>query len=537
MLPFAKAQEEGHGHGGRHRHISRDGLRNASTGEGADNSVEKAKGGWYKGNGHEGHRHGERRHRGGSGGGGSAGSGSGGSSSGGFGTASVGPQTQMPSAGAMALTAFTQAMLKSQQSSSGQSQTPSLVQTTLPGGNGESGGEQNDATEAKDGSTNGAASYQSASEAQAEASRDIASCRAAQSQANKCCNNPSSCAGELNSGESKSYGTISNLLNSGPAQGGLTDYCKQMNSLGNDAEKVNVGFSNVCFDSHMECNASCEDLADKYDGLLANCNGCEAQSVYENAQRTLDSIAGACDNLTAKTTQLANNGFSTILNQNMAKYCNQVGGVNAGATATAQAARDGGMPRSPGALAMNCTDSSQPGCKAVKEGHVDGQWGESKVKKNDLAVDAAGGFKGYGNSKPSTQAPQGSGRTVNAKTQAPMAGGKQAASAPVTTQSIAPRTQAPVAKAEDTKKEPEKSKDEKPQIRAPASEEVAPIASNDSQFSGEANLRQFLPGGSRAAGRRMAGGNEINPKEEDIFLRISNKIMEKCRLGILLECR
>jgi hypothetical protein len=440
----------------------------------------------------------------------------------------------------MAMTVFTQALLANQQSSSGQTQTRSLHKTTLPGAANTTNedGSGDDSSPAQDRLTDGGSSYQSAGAAQAEAARDLAACRAAQSQANKCCNNPSSCAGDLDSGESKSYSTISNLLNSGPSQGGLTDFCKQMNSLGNDAEKVNVGFSNVCFDSHMECNASCEDLADKYDGLLANCNGCEAQSVYESAQRSLDSIANACDKLTSKTTQLASNGFSTILNQNMAKYCNQVGGVNSGATTAAQAAREAGMPTSVGALAMNCSDPNQPDCRAMKEGKIDGQETYSKVKKNELNVDAAGGFKGYGNRQPATQAPKGSTHSTNAKTQAPVGG-----AASVTTQSTAAQTQVPAAVAGAAKEKPVENKAEakpsevkKPE-RAPASEDIAPIESNDSQFSGEANLKQFLPGGSRAAGRRLAGGNEINAKEEDIFARISNKIMEKCRLGILLECR
>jgi hypothetical protein len=38
----------------------------------------------------------------------------------------------------------------------------------------------------------------------------------------------------------------------------------------------------------------------------------------------------------------------------------------------------------------------------------------------------------------------------------------------------------------------------------------------------------------------MAGAwprSEINPKEEDIWQRISNKIREKCRLGLLYDCK
>jgi hypothetical protein len=52
------------------------------------------------------------------------------------------------------------------------------------------------------------------------------------------------------------------------------------------------------------------------------------------------------------------------------------------------------------------------------------------------------------------------------------------------------------------------------------------------------DLRQFLPGGSRAR-RALAGFNghsEINAKEEDIWRRISNKMIEKCKLGVLWRC-
>jgi hypothetical protein len=53
------------------------------------------------------------------------------------------------------------------------------------------------------------------------------------------------------------------------------------------------------------------------------------------------------------------------------------------------------------------------------------------------------------------------------------------------------------------------------------------------------DLKQFLPGGSRDPYRGIAGmasRNEINGKGEDIFRLISNKITEKCRLGILWSC-
>lgn len=52
------------------------------------------------------------------------------------------------------------------------------------------------------------------------------------------------------------------------------------------------------------------------------------------------------------------------------------------------------------------------------------------------------------------------------------------------------------------------------------------------------DLRNYLPGGANAR-RSLAGFNErseINAKEEDIWRRVSEKFVEKCKLGVLWKC-
>lgn len=56
------------------------------------------------------------------------------------------------------------------------------------------------------------------------------------------------------------------------------------------------------------------------------------------------------------------------------------------------------------------------------------------------------------------------------------------------------------------------------------------------------DLRQYLPGGARDPGRRAGGFRptammDINASHMNIWLKVGDRLREKCRLGILIDCR
>jgi hypothetical protein len=53
------------------------------------------------------------------------------------------------------------------------------------------------------------------------------------------------------------------------------------------------------------------------------------------------------------------------------------------------------------------------------------------------------------------------------------------------------------------------------------------------------DLKKYLPGGAMDPNRRLGGlgtGKEIIGRFEDMWKHVSNRYIEKCRLGVLKDC-
>jgi hypothetical protein len=379
------------------------------------------------------------------------------------------------------------------------------------------------------------------SAAEIQADMDIASCVTTQSNASDCCNNPMACSGRLDSTDSSSLNNINNSLRSGPTNGGgLTGYCQQMNNLGHNAGNVNSGLSSICAGSHNSCSNTCRGLARKYSELLNGCDGCAAEYIYRDAIRNLTTGQNICDGLQDRSNQLALTGLGTSNNQALANYCNQVSGAATPASAGGKVAPASASPYINSILAQNCeSNPNSPDCRSVKNrmGTVGFEGGGSR--RNDFNV-------GSNDIDTETQASEG-------KTGLPSAA-KAGAVPPNNTGGAIPNS-ATQASLGNTKRGPGMQTGQGADVgsgfvatsgysQQPGSDRgeessrgYLPMGGNGSQFENGVDLRQFLPGGRRAAARRLAGIGEINPKEEDLFIRITNKMMEKCRLGILWQCR
>lgn len=397
-----------------------------------------------------------------------------------------------------------------------------------------------------------ATAFEDTSEAEAESAQDLAACERVQSNANQCCNNPLACAGEMSAGDQSS---LANLFNAGSGQG-MADACRGMSQLSANYGNVNSGLSAICFGAHNSCTSTCGQLADKYSVKLSNCESCAARNIYQSALNALRTRNSSCQGLSSRSQQLATTGLSTVNNRTIADHCTQQTSpfpTSAGAGPSYQGGR--GLPNTlPGAY--NAADLAARANVEGPAGQAGFREGERPTSYKDFNVDASKGFKGYGSKKTDTQAP--------------VAGmGGAAASAAGKTPVVANNTGGPI---------PGQGSDFKPAALGPtASRSQAPgngnssvtdidrgfqggggysqptgagngsdgeanrpperrIAGNDNQFEAKLDLRQFLPGGSRAAARSR-GNNQINKKEENLFLLISNKMIEKCKLGILWQCQ
>lgn len=384
----------------------------------------------------------------------------------------------------------------------------------------------------------GGATFSDVTAAEIEADRDIARCASARSSASECCGNPLNCSDRLNGTDARSLSALNGLLANGPETGGLTDYCRQVNKLGQDSANLNSGLAGICAGSHSTCSSTCGDLARKYAAFLDQCPDCPSRGVYQNAHSNFVGAQSACDSLQGRSQQLAVSGLGASNNAAVAEYCGKVVGGSGNIPVNDQGKLS---PFINHLLAYNCdANPNSPDCKAIPRepaGDSEGAGTSDRKKNSDFnSPDAAQGFRGYPTGRaPETQEPE---AWWSIRPSAKSGAGGSAATAAQAAAASNMKNGKPKAAGDKTvEKGGQKKAHGKDASGADSSYGgLAPMHGSGSQFD-NVDLRQFLPGGSRAAGRRLAGANEINPKEENIFIRISNKMMEKCRLGVLWQCR
>lgn len=412
----------------------------------------------------------------------------------------------------------------------------------------------------------GNAGFDDTSAAESEAAADIASCDSQQSNASRCCNNPLSCASSMNSADQAS---LANLFNSDSGSGGIADSCRAMGSLASNYGNVNSGLSAVCAGAHNSCSSICGSLADKYSNKLSNCDGCAARDIYSDTYQKLASRRSTCQSLSARANQLAVTGLSTANNNSLADYCQQQAGapnpnslnpnLSANNPSSGLPSNSGGSVNLPYGLPNAPTTAN-----AMRGGESGFREGTRVPSARDFNVDGSTGFKGYDNKNPASQnpvsdavsrwgGPSTSGNVPN-NSGGPIPGAAAGGSFGGATGSAQLNRAGSASSAGATAGK--QSTDIDQGLRGgggytqPGGSGLQPasqyangggggnrrIAGNDNQFEAKIDLKQYLPGGSRAAARSWSG-NEINKKEENLFLLISNKMMEKCRLGILWQCQ
>lgn len=388
--------------------------------------------------------------------------------------------------------------------------------------------------------------------AQAQIDSDMAQCRNYETQAQKCCGNPLSCAGSLSSSDQRS---LAQMLQSQPSQGqSLTEYCNQMRQQSANSTSVNNGLAAACSSPQASCSSSCASMGQKYINL-ANANlGTEFESLYASAADQFYNAATTCDNLASRASQLASQGISGGNTNGMSQACQQSSLSNPNLPSS----NGNPVPTSPNTMArldatVNCQANPQAAECLGQDKNLAGRTGfDSETTKGLGKFDvpdigsASRDYFANNNQQPGTPAKVGAvpnntgggvgggGNSTHASLGSNPRGNLRPGSPGYTTDILQGTTSGGgYSYGQGSGSGLETNDYGNPYARAQRKEQ------GDKSGLLGMDLRQFLPGGKRDPRRALAGFNghsEINAKEEDIWKRISVKMVEKCKLGVLWRC-
>jgi hypothetical protein len=398
--------------------------------------------------------------------------------------------------------------------------------------------------------------------AQSHADQDIQACSSVRSQAVQCCSNPVSCSGSMSAADQMSLQSLNQQTASGPQAGqSIADYCSQMQQASASSGNVNNALAGVCYSNQASCSSTCASLVDKYQALVDNCGDCEASGVYQAALASVSSSNNACTQLKANGNQLARQGVGSSNGQAMGSLCNQQASLNpqsAPGDGSFNSAAPTSAPNDPYGCATNpssaacqscAVNPTGAACKALQaaQNNPTGKAGFQTADKknagmNPASLDDAAATNAKMSlasaSAPSGLPPQGktvpnnSGGAIPGQgetQQATLAPGKDKAqpAAGVSTD-IMQGTRAGGGYSQGSGFE---------SINGAPFRALASAASTVGGYAGM-DLKRYLPGHEPQQIAGLSGRNiEINGASVDLFKKISNKIEEKCKLGILWECK
>lgn len=411
---------------------------------------------------------------------------------------------------------------------------------------------------------------QSADIAQDNANTDLNACATTRNQASQCCNNPLSCASSLSAQDQMSLQQLMQQTNSGPASGqSIADYCNQMQQASQSSGSVNNGLSAVCYSNQSSCTNTCSSLVQKYQALVDNCGDCDASSVYSSALASLQSSLGSCQNLQANMNAMARQGIGSANGQALGSICSQQASFNpqsAGsnslpvpqAAATTASADAYGCQQNPQSVACQACamNPRSPGCQAIQQANPTGRAGFQTASKTNSEFNpmdeslalaqaqakmnmATASAPAPANQNHAALVPNNSGGAIPGQ-----AGGQQARA-----DLSSGRPAGPALAGANTdilqghmaggySQQGNGSGFES--INANARRGYASVNGRAHPYAVGFDLKKVLPGGSLDPARIAALNSvnaEINGKGVDLFKKISNKMEEKCKLGILWECR
>lgn len=365
-------------------------------------------------------------------------------------------------------------------------------------------------------------------------------CDQARQMAEKCCYNPESCI----STSQYNYNQLAQLQ-AAQRQGSksLQDYCRQMQTAGGLGNQQAESAAGVCYKNYSSCQTTCGQLAQQNPSVSSQ----------------LGDMANRCAQLSSRLSLIGNQMINNNDASGYSRYCQnatqaQPQSLSKSEENSSQGRQDLWSQNSAEDCLRNPSSANCKSNQAIKqtsgEASFDSSRSDSKI--NSGAFNVSESTSSYGSLMPSQVegVPVKTGTVANNSGGGIPGGGSSGANPSLGTRA---RGGSPGS--------PGYTTDVLQGLSSPTGYS-ATYSHNDSD-SGEGSggrqgdsgsrapsnaegqgldLKQYLPGGTRnPLGRGVGGRNllygEINGKHVNIWNRISVRMQEKCRLGVLVDCR
>jgi len=343
---------------------------------------------------------------------------------------------------------------------------------------------------------------------------------------------------------------------------GLADACAQAQKGGGSMQDLGRQAASVCSGVQNSCTTTCSNLQVRYQQESQRCAGCAAQSLYDEAVASLNVSNQNCEGLTAQVINLTNYGLNGSGVSAQSALCSAATSMAPAAMGAlgmgSKASKDGADPFScevdptnPACQAACAGNPNGPGCEGVQEygakpstsgGFVQNTTGAPKYNPPDVSLDDMGPTFGA----PTSPKGAGPGATIanNSGGQVPggqaspaslndgKGGARKAGAAAGTTVNLEGErggggyTQPTSGSGFESDQQ-----DGSGGFNAPGGAKAG-----GGRIPTSIDLKAYLPGGRLYQSRRVGGSQldrTVRGRSENLFVVISAKIQERCKLGRL----
>lgn len=367
---------------------------------------------------------------------------------------------------------------------------------------------------------------------------DIRDCQQMLARTRQCCGSPASC---VSGGTATSTGTsLAQIRAAGGSEESMLNYCRQLQTTGGLSTSTNANYGSVCYQTLSACQTTCNNFANQY------------SSRNPSVANTLSGIAQSCGSYSSQLSAIGQQGLQGGSAANDAAACQQMISTSS-AQPQSLGLNNGYSSTGSGSSGTSCYGSN---CDQQNSSPKE-SYGEAMFEGNGKKNDGSGFNLNSDGSTSDTNAwrnslQSSSETTIKTLTVPNNSGGGIPGSAGQGTTTRPKPRQTPSPGSPGYTTDILQGTQGTGGYSAPVygdqindSGNGRRIGKNDGKTDDKGqlmglDLKRYLPGGSHDPRRSLAGFRrrpEIRSKEDNIWLTISDKMMEKCKLGILIDCR
>lgn len=394
---------------------------------------------------------------------------------------------------------------------------------------------------------------------QAQVDAEVSQCLGLKQKATTCCGSPMSCSSELRASDQNK---LQQLMNAKADSSGTSGSAAQLSKLKGMSRDVNTGFAGVCMAHQGVCTDTCLTAAQKYQQLAQSCGeGCANHELYAQAAQKLSSSSSSCTSLQAKATNLVQQSVADAADEEESDSIKSMASIELPADLEDKGTKAKVDPCSENPSSSACqtctTNPGAPGC-VNNSSFAQGQSGFIKPSKqkslDDFNVPDAPVINDSYISSITPQAgqaaqynvvPNNSGGAIPGGSSSGVGGAPAARKGSASFGSQGKITDIfpggfvaggySVPAGSSTGRDIDGTR-----YRLNRGDGARDTRNSAPYFTGM-DLKRFLPGGKLDPNRRLAGvrgpGSEINGKGTDVWNKITEKMNERCRLGLLWKCQ